>query len=106
MLPDAISAQNNGVWVNFFKQPIFSTSLAGNLSLMSNTKVCLIFCVRNDSGHQVFAQELINQKRKTNITVQEQVQLIYQHIEVMVKKYPNQYYWSYDRFRIPKYIKS
>jgi KDO2-lipid IV(A) lauroyltransferase len=101
MLPDSIASRNNGVWVNFFGQQVYASSLAGSLSLVPGTQVLLVHCIRNTKKYSLCVQKIL----PTGNDAQAVVQQIYNQIELLVQKSPTQYYWSYDRFRIPKYVR-
>jgi KDO2-lipid IV(A) lauroyltransferase len=101
MLPDSIASKNNGVWVEFFGQQIYASSLAGSLSIVPNTKTLLVQCIRTASGYSLSVQKV----EPVSDNPQQIVQQIYNQIELLVKENPTQYYWSYDRFRIPKYVR-
>lgn len=101
MLPDSIASQNNGVWVEFFDQQIFASSLAASLSLLPDTVVLIGACVRVGARYKFLAKQVVTTSQDKTVVMQQ----FYRNIEEMTKQYPEQYFWSYDRFRIPKYIK-
>ncbi len=101
MLPDSIASKNNGVWVEFFGQQIYASSLAGSLSLVPNTKTLLVQCIRTKEGYSLSVQRV----EPNSNNPQQVMQQMYNQIELLVRDNPTQYYWSYDRFRIPKYVR-
>ena len=100
ILPDSVAShKDSGVWVDFFGKKVFATTLAAKLLLMPNIVSFIVASYRVKGGFEV---EYIPFTPKHNDVVAV-VQEIYKAIEEMVLKSPSQYYWSYDRFRVPKY---
>jgi KDO2-lipid IV(A) lauroyltransferase len=99
ILPDSIASEGDGVWTDFFGNRVFATTLAAKLALMPGVKTFIVASVRNSTGFE--ANYIPFSATSNNIT--KTVEEIYQIIEEIVKKHPEQFYWSYDRFRIPKH---
>lgn len=101
VLPDSIASQGDGVWTEFFDNRVFATTLAAKLSLMPNVKTFIVACYRNKNGFEANYIPFSATCRDVTTTVQE----IYHILEEIVKKHPEQFYWSYDRFRVPDHAK-
>lgn len=102
ILPDSVAGENSaGAWVKFFGQDAYATTLAAKLMLSENTLNLMVSCIQTDNGFEMLAKELIPSKDNEEEVTQE----IYNYIEEMVRYAPEQYFWSYDRFRSRKYHK-
>jgi KDO2-lipid IV(A) lauroyltransferase len=97
ILPDSVASSGDGVWVKFFDQPVFATTLAAKMVLFPKSRAFIVGSRRVKGG---FNLEFIPfQTISTDVV--EVVQEIYQVIERLVLEAPTEYYWSYDRFRVP-----
>ena len=104
ILPDSVASQGEGVWVNFFENKIFAPILVAKLILSYKIPVFIVASKRNNNKNNSainFDLEYIP-FNITSTNAQELMQEIYNILEAIIKKNPTQYYWSYDRFRIPK----
>jgi KDO2-lipid IV(A) lauroyltransferase len=101
ILPDSVSSNSDGVWVDFFGNKVFATTLAAKMSLIANVTTIFAVAYRIKNGFRVEYSAFT----PTTNNVEQVVQDIYKGIERIVLKYPQQYYWSYDRFRKPPYAK-
>ncbi len=102
ILPDSVASAGDGVWVDFFNNTVFATTLAAKL-ILNHTDAEILIGINNRvfGGFEV---DFIPYKKHTNnkeIIVQD----VYNIIENAVKKNPYQYFWSYNRFRTPDHAK-
>lgn len=97
VLPDSIASQGDGVWTEFFANRVFATTLAAKLSLLPKVKTFIVACYRNKNGFEANYIPFSATSNDITTTVRE----IYRVIEEIVRKSPEQFYWSYDRFRAP-----
>lgn len=99
ILPDNVASTGDGVWVNFFGKPVFATTLAAKLMTYNGATTFLVASYRIKDGFEI---EYIPFK-----AISEDVQVImremYYEFEKMILKAPAQYFWSYNRFRVPKH---
>jgi KDO2-lipid IV(A) lauroyltransferase len=98
MLPDSVASHGDGVWTNFFGQKVFATTLAAKFILLDNVTTFIVTSARVNGG---FIVEYIPFVPESN-NIANVVQEVYNILERVVLQNPTQYYWSYDRFRIPK----
>ncbi len=102
VLPDNVASGGDGEWVKFFGQDVYATSLAAKICQMPNTHVVIVQNLRTKAG---FSSKCIPFKPSNNET-HDIMQELYSAIELLVREAPEQYYWSYDRFRHPESAKS
>jgi len=98
VLPDSVASQGDGVWVNFFGQKVFATTLAAKMALTPKVITFVVASRRIPGGFVVEYVPYLVQTQEINSLVQD----LYSIFEKIVLQAPEQYYWSYDRFRIPK----
>ena len=98
ILPDNVASQGDGVWVEFFHKKVFATTLAAKLALMQGVTIFLAYSYRVKHG---FELEYIP-FTPTSLDIASVVKEIYTMIEGVVRRSPTEYYWSYNRFRVPK----
>lgn len=97
ILPDNVASGGDGEWVKFFGQDVYATSLAAKICQMPNTHVVIVQNLRIPTG---FSSKCIPFKPMSDDT-HGIMQELYSEIESLVREAPEQYYWSYDRFRHP-----
>lgn len=99
ILPDSIASSGDGVWVEFFGKKVFAPTLAAKMVMMPNVVTFIVATTRVKHGFRVNYIPFVVTGDEISVVVQQ----IYRVIEQIVLEAPQQYYWSYDRFRIPKH---
>ena len=102
VLPDSIASSGDGVWVDFFGQKTFATTLAAKMTLTENAHTFIVASYRVKGGFEVDYIPFSPKSQHVGVVVQD----IYRVIEEIILKAPEQYYWSYDRFRVPPHAPS
>ena len=102
ILPDNVASGGDGEWVKFFGQDVYATSLAAKICQMPDTYAVIVANTRTRQG---FFSRCIPFQPSNNNT-HDIMQELYTEIEKVVRETPEQYYWSYDRFRIPQNAKA
>ena len=95
VLPDQVPTLGEGEWANFFGQPVYTMTLVTKLAQTTGASVILIFGERLPRGrgyHLHFK----------SLGADTSPQGINDGIEKLVKTRPEQYLWSYQRFKQPK----
>lgn len=100
ILPDSIASSGDGVWVKFFGQDVFATTLAAKMMQFKDAAIFIVGSKR--LAHSKFVINYIPYTLKSD-NLQEIVQDTYKVFEQVVLEAPDQFYWSYDRFRTPKH---
>lgn len=101
VLPDSVASHGDGVWVKFFDVPVFATTLAAKLTLMPNVQTFIVATKRDKDGFSANYIPFTPSSEDITTTVQE----IYRVIEDSVLENKEQFYWSYNRFRVPDHAK-
>ncbi len=98
ILPDQVPQAGLGVWVNFFGHTAYTMTLAGKLAHSTGAVIVLAAVVRSPSGFDctflpdIFAiaqtDHAHEQARRCNATM-----------EYLIARAPEQYNWSYNRYK-------
>ncbi|MGY1489388.1 lysophospholipid acyltransferase family protein [Methylobacillus pratensis] len=95
ILPDQVPEFGEGVWADFFGTPAYTMTLVGKLAETAGARVLLAFGERLPwgKGYVIHIRPLELEPTPDNIN---------QGIEQLVRLCPEQYLWSYRRFKRPK----
>lgn len=99
ILPDSVASSGDGVWVDFFGQRVFATTLAAKLTLLPGVSTFFVSALRVKDGFVIDYLPYAPATEDVALIVQD----IYRMLETVVLSAPTQYYWSYDRFRTPSH---
>lgn len=100
ILPDQAPRHADGVWVDFFGRPAFTMTLVGRLQHATNAEVVLFYGERlkHGQGYRVCIDPLPQPLSPDNAAAARQINAA---IEGLVRRCPAQYYWSYNRYKVP-----
>ena len=101
VLPDSIASSGDGVWIEFFGKKVFAPTLAAKMVLTPDIETFIVPAKRVSGG---FSVKYIPFK-PVDTDVTNTIRDIYKVIEESILEAPEQYYWSYDRFRVPDHAK-
>lgn len=98
ILPDHLPKASGGIYANFFGQETLSTTLLSKLASKTQCNVLGINCLRNqnqkfDIHCTVLSEDILSKD------VAHSVQQLNQGLEQIINLSPEQYTWSYKRFR-------
>lgn len=98
ILPDHLPKESGGIYSNFFGQKTLSTTLVSKLASKIQCNVIGLSCIRDEvSGFNVHCSRLSDDILSKDL--QTSVDSLNQHLEAMINIAPEQYLWSYKRFR-------
>lgn len=99
ILPDHLPKRSGGVYSEFFGQNALSSTLVSKLAAKTQCNVIGLSCIRStDLSHfDVHCQRLSDGILSKE--VQQSVDCLNQEIQQMISIAPEQYIWSYKRFR-------
>jgi Kdo2-lipid IVA lauroyltransferase/acyltransferase len=101
ILPDQTPGNGEGVWAQFFGRPAYTMTLAARLARSTDAAVILVYAERlpHGEGFDLWLEPL-------PIGLPEQpaaaARFINAAIEMLIRKQPAQYLWSYNRYKIPR----
>jgi KDO2-lipid IV(A) lauroyltransferase len=95
LLPDQAPGAGEGVWADFFGRPAYTMTLAVRLQRATGAAVIMLFGERlkDGRGYRIHAEEVP--------TGHLDEAALNRAIESMVRRCPEQYLWSYNRYKIP-----
>ena len=98
ILPDHLPKESGGIYSNFFGQKTLSTTLVSKLASKTQCNVIGLSCIRDEiSGFNVHCSRLSDDILSKDL--QTSVDSLNQNLEAMINIAPEQYLWSYKRFR-------
>ncbi|HAL43377.1 MAG TPA: lysophospholipid acyltransferase family protein [Methylophilaceae bacterium] len=94
ILPDQVPHEGQGEWTQFFNTPAYTMTLVSKLAESSKATVLIGFGHRllKGGGYEVFIEPLGSDHSPQGINDQ---------LELLIRKYPTQYLWNYQRFKKP-----
>jgi Kdo2-lipid IVA lauroyltransferase/acyltransferase len=99
ILPDQVPSGGDGIWANFFGRPAYTTTLPIRLANRHNTPAVMFTARRSvlGRGWTIDAKRLDSFSDDPNIAVKE----LNTAIENAVLVAPEQFIWSYNRYKHP-----
>ena len=101
MLPDQVPAAGEGVWAPMFGKPAYTMTLPARLFHASNCIILIAIGYRKPFGRG-FCLELFPGPCDLSDDPAQAASEINIALEVAIMKYPYQYYWGYERYKMPK----
>jgi len=98
ILPDHLPKESGGIYADFFGQKALSTTLVSKLASKMQCNVIGISCLRNSDTHfDIQCTQLSDNILSKDLQVS--VNQLNQDVEAMINVAPEQYIWSYKRFK-------
>jgi len=95
LLPDQTPGAGEGVWADFFGRPAYTMTLAGRLQRATGAAIIMVFAERlpGGRGYHLHFDELP--------TARFDETALNRAIEAQIRRCPEQYLWSYYRYKGP-----
>jgi len=99
ILPDQDPRLAGSIEASFFGKQVRTMSLLSKLALKHKSEVILVYAIRlpYGRGYKVVFENL--DFPVDDISVEDSVGVMNQHLERLIRKYPSQYMWGYNRFK-------
>ena len=97
ILPDH-SPHHSSELIPYFGIPLSSSNLSAKLIQKTKAKALLLYAMRNKNGHFDMHVEAMDDAIYEG-TANDATEIIHQHLEQLIRRYPEHYHWSYKRFR-------
>lgn len=101
MLPDQVPPSRDGVWQEFFGRPAYTMTLAAKLALQTQVPVMLVVGERLAKG-QGWRIHYVRLAEPYPDSIEGMVARINEAMESLIRRFPEQYLWGYNRYKIPK----
>ncbi|MDF1780500.1 MAG: lipid A biosynthesis acyltransferase [Alcanivoracaceae bacterium] len=100
ILPDQVADPRSGVFADFYGNPAWTGTLSSKLIQQTGAQVFMAFAKRipNASGYQIVMQA--PDKQIYSEDIETSVRALNKSIEKLISEAPEQYLWSYKRFRV------
>lgn len=104
ILPDQVPGMGEGVWADFFGRPAYTMTLAARLAQSTGARVIMAFAERmpRGAGYVLTFKPFPGELATDRDTAARQLN---QAIEDLVRSCPEQYLWSYNRYKTPKGVR-
>lgn len=103
MLPDQVPA-HDGVWAPVFGRPAYTVMLPGKLAQQANSPILMAAAERLPRG-QGWRLHFERVPEPLPDAPEDQAALINATMEKMIRRFPEQYLWSYNRYKTPKHLR-
>lgn len=98
ILPDQVPQHGEGVWLPFFGRPAYTMTLAARFSEIRDVATFFVYVTRGKWGRYHFHVQptppLEGDEAARALTINRE-------IEKIVLQQPDQYFWSYNRYKAP-----
>ncbi len=101
LLPDQVPPEGLGLWAPFFGRPAYTMTLAARLAQQTGAQVRLVWGERLPAGrgYRLHARELQSPLPEA---LPEAVAQLNGELERLIRECPQQYLWSYGRYKPPR----
>lgn len=100
MLPDQAPGKGEGVWAPFFGKMAYTVTLPGKLVAQTGVAVILTAGERLPKG-QGWRVHYVRVPEPIPASAEAQAALFNEAMETLIRKFPEQYLWSYNRYKTP-----
>lgn len=100
ILPDQVASSGDGVWAPFFGRPAYTPTLAVNLQRKTHAAIFFAVAERLSWGRG-FRIHFLPFEGELPADKSEAARLINQEVEAVVRRFPAQYMWAYNRHKRP-----
>ncbi|MFA7439052.1 lysophospholipid acyltransferase family protein [Castellaniella sp.] len=100
MLPDQVPGEGEGIWLPFFGEYALTMTLAARLALQTRVAVILTAGERLPRGRG-WRMHYLRLPEPLPETVEATAIAINQAMETLIRRFPEQYLWGYNRYKQP-----
>jgi KDO2-lipid IV(A) lauroyltransferase len=97
VLPDQVPGNGEGEWSSFFGQPAYTMTLIGRLIQSSGAGMVMCSCKRLPRG-EGFELNIVPLVIDDSASISQQINA---SMELVIATCPEQYLWSYNRYKVP-----
>lgn len=100
VLPDQVPQNGEGVWASFFGRQAYTMTLPGKLHQMSGAPIILTYAERLPHGAG-YVMRFVAFDQVLGETPEQHARAINAAMEQLIARCPSQYFWSYNRYKVP-----
>jgi KDO2-lipid IV(A) lauroyltransferase len=104
LLPDQVPPAGQGVWAPFFGREAYTMTLSARLAHAARAQILLVWCERLSWGRGYRLHVRPFERAGAGALSQDAAEAaaqINRSMEMLVRECPQQYLWSYDRYKAP-----
>ncbi len=101
LLPDQAPGVGEGVWAPFFGRMAYTVTLPGKLATQARVPIILCAARRLPRG-QGWELHFVRVPEPLPEDPQAQAELLNRSMETLIRRYPEQYLWGYNRYKTPR----
>lgn len=105
VLPDQVPQEGEGVWATFFGRPAYTMTLPAKLAQLGDATVIITYAERLPGGRG-YVVRFVPFDGSLDGDSAAQAQAINSAMERLIVRSPSQYYWSYNRYKVPNGIEA
>ena len=100
LLPDQVPQEGEGVWARFFGRDAYTMTLPAKLAQLGDATVIVTYAERLPGGRG-YVIRFVPFDGTLDGSAAEQAQAINGAMERLIARSPAQYFWSYNRYKVP-----
>jgi KDO2-lipid IV(A) lauroyltransferase len=100
LLPDQVPQGGEGAWADFFGKPAYTMTLPARLHEMTQAPIMLAYALRRPRG-KGYTMHFLPFLHPLSGTPEQQARAINAAMEEVIAQCPEQYFWSYNRYKTP-----
>lgn len=100
VLPDQVPQEGEGVWATFFGRDAYTMTLPAKLALLGDATIIVTYAQRLPGG-KGYVIRFVPFDGTLEGDSADQAQAINTAMERLIVREPSQYYWSYNRYKVP-----
>lgn len=100
ILPDQVPSNGEGIWVNAWGRPAYTMNLPAKFRAQTGAVLVLAVAIRLPWGRgwRMCFESIDADIPQDPVAATQAINLA---IENLVRRYPEQYYWAYNRYKVP-----
>ncbi len=100
LLPDQVPQEGEGVWADFFGRAAYTMTLPAKLAQLGDATVIVTYAERLPNGRG-YVIRFVPFDGKLEGDAASQARAINAAMELLIARSPSQYFWSYNRYKVP-----
>jgi KDO2-lipid IV(A) lauroyltransferase len=103
LLPDQVPQEGEGVWADFFGRAAYTMTLPAKLALLGDATIIVTYAERLPAGRG-YVIRFVPFDGTLDGSAADQARAINAAMEQLIARSPTQYFWSYNRYKVPNGI--
>jgi KDO2-lipid IV(A) lauroyltransferase len=100
LLPDQVPQEGEGVWADFFGRSAYTMTLPAKLAQLGDATIIVTYAERLPGGRG-YVIRFVPFEGKLDGDAASQARAINAAMEQLIARSPSQYFWSYNRYKVP-----